>query len=135
MKQLLMKYLRFLKPDGHDEVADTQAVTGTTVRFTLSIEKLVVGYLTYDGALWTFHYADEFKQQTRIQPVTDFPRVDKVYEMYQLHPFFTHRIPSLKQERILKVIEEHHVDKTNLVQLLELFGKKTITNPFTLVMG
>jgi len=93
---------------------------------------LLIGTLNLKEGIWTFAYSDEFKQQNKIKPLTDFPRVDKVYQNMVLYPFFLHRIPGLNQPKVKATIEKEKIDKTNEAELLKRFGQISITNPFLL---
>ncbi len=62
-----------------------------------------------------------------------FPDKNKTYKREELWPFFMIRIPGLNQPEIQHVIESENIDETNEVELLEHFGKKTISNPYELV--
>ncbi|MEM1323682.1 MAG: hypothetical protein AAGG75_25705, partial [Bacteroidota bacterium] len=90
-----------------------------------------IGFLKLTDGVWTFEYSTDFKNQNDIQPLTDFPDVDKVYKG-KLAPFFLQRIPSLSQPKVMQVIEQENIDKTNEVELLKHFGKTSINNPFQL---
>lgn len=132
---LLHKCFRFLRPEGHENLEEPLVHDGVQVRFILAYEKLTIGHLLFDGVVWTFQYTQEFIQQDRIRPLTDFPRTEKTYIMDVLHPFFTQRIPSMKQPQVQERVRKANADKNDLVKMLELFGKHAVANPFTLVPG
>lgn len=100
--------------------------------FEVSFETLKVGYLSLDDGLWTFRYAEEFKKQTRVNILTDFPNVESEYKITELWPFFAVRIPGLKQPKIQAIIRKKNLDEGNQAMLLKEFGEKTIANPFLL---
>ena len=102
------------------------------VRFKLSYNHLVVGYLSLSNAVWHFEYSDEFKKQDMIRPIIIFPDKGEIYRSEKLWPYFAARIPSLKRPDIQKVLYEEKIDETNEVELLKRFGKRTISNPFYL---
>ncbi len=85
-----------------------------------------------ENGLWSFQYSDDFRNQIKLKPLPDFPNVDKVYKSEELYPFFLHRIPSIKQPKVQKEIEANNIDATNTADLLRLFGKESISNPFLL---
>jgi HipA-like protein len=127
------RLMAHLAPEGHDEIEEPKQDQKTAV-FALTFDKIFIGTLVFQDGQWVFSYEDSFKTETRIRPLTDFPDVHKVYKMTNLHPFFTLRIPSLQQPKVKQVIAQKQIDKTDLVALLHEFGRKTITNPFTLSM-
>lgn len=104
----------------------------TTIIFKLSYKNLLVGTLKLENSEWSFQYSEAFKNQERIKPLPDFPNLDKVYMSKELYPFFLHRIPSIKQPKVQEEIQANNIDSTNEVDLLRLFGRKSITNPFLL---
>jgi len=122
-------FVSMWKSEGQE---DLQTPMSTSVKFTLFYKELTIGYLNLDNGVWSFEYSDDFKNQSIIQPLTDFPDIDKVYSSEELYPFFTQRIPSLSQPKVKAVIEKEKIDKTNEVELLKRFGKVSITNPFRL---
>ena len=100
--------------------------------FILTYDKLIIGFLNVQDGEWEFSYSDEFKEQDELSPIVDFPAKDKVYKSTELWPFFASRIPSLSRPSVKKVLNKTQIDSNDLVELLKLFGQKTITNPFNL---
>ncbi|MGV8137050.1 MAG: HipA N-terminal domain-containing protein [Mangrovibacterium sp.] len=99
-------------------------------QFTLSYNKLVIGYLSINQGKWVFEYSEEFKKQGEILPLSNFPNKELVYKSDELWPFFATRIPSAAQlERKTKVNDLAERDEVNL---LRKYGHRTITNPFVL---
>lgn len=101
--------------------------------FHLKYKNLLVGILTYDKNKWIFEYSDDFKNQNVIKPIINFPDVNKVYESYELMPFFAARIPKINQYYQLKKIKEANIDMNDTVGLLKIFGVNVIDNCFKLV--
>lgn len=95
--------------------------------FYVNLDKLKVGTLIYSNNVWYFTYSNEFKNQSRILPLVNFPSKDKEYSTRELWPFFTSRIPSNAQLQINKSNKQE-----NIVVQLQKFGRRTITNPFEL---
>lgn len=112
---------------------DIETPLDQNINFTLKYKDLIIGELVLKNGVWMFLYSESFKEQTDIQPLPDFPNVNKVYENQELYPFFLIRIPSLKQPKVQKVIKEKEVDANNAVELLKTFGYKSIANPFLLI--
>lgn len=110
----------------------TDAPSESKGLFHLTYGDFLIGILTYEGNVWTFEYSDEFRNQTNINPIINFPDVSKVYKNNELWPFFVSRIPSINQEFQLKKIRKANIDSNDAVELLKLFGSETITNPFKL---
>jgi HipA-like protein len=115
-----------------DQEADITTPSEGVVTFRLLFKQTVIGYLVLQNGEWTYSYSDEFKAQEGLQPIIDFPDVDKIYRSEELFPFFAFRIPSLKRPQIKEIIQHDHVDSHDAAALLKHFGKKTIANPFLL---
>ena len=116
-----------------DGMEFTDNPSGSKGEFHLLYGKLLIGTLTYDGENWNFKYSDIYKETLRIIPVIDFPDFNKEYISKELWPFFATRIPSLNQPYHLKKIRKANIREDDSVELLKLFGKDTITNPFSLI--
>ena len=100
-------------------------------QFKLFLKQHLIGILEYQNSLWTFYYSEEFKQQTIIHPILNFPDIDKVYTSKSLSSFFVIRIPSpnrIKAQRLLKKGEP-----ADEVSLLKKFGMYSVANPYKLV--
>ncbi len=128
MTKLINKLKSFL-PSGLDNVSVSEEEKAEFVVFYKSLE---IGVLKLRDGMWNFSYSEDFKMQSDISPIPDFPNVDKEYEKDELWPFFLIRIPSLKQPKVQKLISKNHIDPTSQVELLKFFGQKTIANPFEL---
>lgn len=113
----------FWSESRHDMVlaADNDAA------FNVNLGKLLVGTLLYADGMWNFSYSDDFKLQTRILPLANFPSKDKEYSARELWPFFASRIPSNAQLQIDK-----NTPQENIVTLLQKFGRRTVANPYEL---
>ena len=101
--------------------------------FLLRYRNLDVGRLSLRKGTWHFEYTEDFRRQTNIRPIVNFPILDKHYESNTLWPFFVIRIPGLKQPAVQREIEKKELDKRNEAQLLKHFGKTSIANPFILI--
>ncbi len=130
---------RFLKVVGNtrklwktEEQENIITPLNETVVFELKYKDLLIGWLKLEKGVWSFAYSDAFKLQSEILPLSDFPSLDKEYSSEELYPFFVHRIPSMKQPKVQKVIRAKKIDSTNEVALLKLFGVRSISNPFLL---
>ena len=98
--------------------------------FVLSYGNNAIGYLKNVDDIWSFEYSDWFKQQNAILPLLEFPKKDKIYKAAQLWPFFSNRIPSKTN---LELSDKNNYSTTSsIVELLEVFGKRTVNNPFVL---
>ena len=125
-----MKLLKSLwKVDGMDF---TDNPTGSKGTFHLYFGKLLIGILMYDGNTWTFRYSDEYKKVSDIIPIIDFSDLDKEYSSRELWPFFATRIPTINQPYHFKKIKKANIREDDSVELLKLFGKATINNPYLL---
>jgi HipA-like protein len=104
-------------------------------RFIITYNGKTIGILEHKGNKWIFKYSEQYKKEQFVAPLIDFPIVDKNYEFEELSPFFAARIPNLNQPFHLKKLSKYEGDKNDLVSLLEIFGKKSINNPFELILG
>lgn len=123
----IKKYL--WKTEGIDYSDPPQNVKG---RFHLFYGKIFIGTLSFENGLWHFSYSDEFKKNSYLKPIIDFPDVNKEYECAELWPFFATRIPALNQPYHYKKIMRANASKDDTVALLKIFGSKAITNPYKL---
>lgn len=107
------------------------------VQFSLTLNGLKVGVLSFDetSKRWYFEYSSEFKDNLdEYNLIVGFPNINKRYESEELWPFFYVRIPGLKQPRVKEILKKENIDPDNNVKLLQRFGKRTISNPFSLEM-
>ena len=91
---------------------------------------LKIGTLSYKEGNWIFFYSDEFIIQNKISPIVEFPQKNKKYRAPYLWPFFASRIPAINQPFHLKKINKANIDSNDPFQMLLLFGKRTINNPY-----
>lgn len=99
--------------------------------FHLKYNDRIIGILSYNNNEWHFEYTETFKM-LNLAPLSNFPEVDKHYVSESLWPFFATRIPSFNQPFYDKKITKANANKNDSVDLLKLFGKRTITNPYQL---
>lgn len=102
------------------------------VEFVLSLEGLKVGTLRFAEGRWIFEYSDEFKTQSEIAPIMDFPGVNRSYIADELWPFFALRIPSPAQPKVRRYLDAKHKPSADTVELLQNFGRHSSANPFVL---
>jgi HipA-like protein len=101
--------------------------------FRVMLDDCEIGTLTADKGEWAFSYSDEFRRQTEIKPIVDFPDVKKPYRSRTLWPFFALRIPSPEQAAVREFLRSHPEKKPDEGILLKEFGERSIANPFRLV--
>jgi len=104
-------------------------------KFQLKYQEHIIGYLDYDGSIWSFHYSKWFQNQDELESLFEFPVKDKIYSSRELWPFFESRIPSIKQPKIQEYLDSHPSDRNNKVKLLELFGITSVNNPYRLTLN
>jgi HipA-like protein len=100
--------------------------------FVLYLGELPIGTLTLNDGSWEFSYSSQFRAQSDVQPLVDFPDIDKHYVAQSLWPFFMARIPSVAQPRIIETIAREGLDGESDVELLKRFGRQAVSNPFVL---
>lgn len=103
--------------------------------FDLFLRDLKVGVLSYskENSLWYFEYSEEFKYNSNsYNLIIGFPDINKRYESENLWPFFSIRIPGLKQPKVKEILRDENISPDDNVSLLARFGKNSISNPFQL---
>ena len=103
-----------------------------SIKFTLKIKSLDVGYLEIKEGKWIFKYSEDFKNQNSFRRLAGFSDLDKTYESEVLWPFFKIRIPGLKQPMIREILEKENLSKENEAILLKRFGRISMSNPYIL---
>ncbi len=126
LKELIKK---LWKSEGQETMFTPKDVEAT---FQLTYRKLEIGTLSLKAGKWTFRYAEVFKAQDKIKPLTDFPDLNKVYTSEELYPFFLSRIPGAGQPRFQEIVKREHINPNNEAELLKRFGQQTISNSFVL---
>tara|TARA_R110001592_G_scaffold3347_1_gene18652 strand:+ start:6940 stop:7344 length:405 start_codon:yes stop_codon:yes gene_type:complete len=131
MKKAIKKITDYLKSNSHKDLKVTTD-QNQEVEFKLYLPEIEVGKLSFKEGKWFFSYSDEFKKSGSYLPIADFPSLEKSYSNESLWPFFLSRIPSLSRSRIKNTVEKEAIDRTDLLEMLDRFGKQTITNPYLL---
>ncbi|OBX25861.1 hypothetical protein LX77_03139 [Gelidibacter algens] len=104
-------------------------------KFQLKYHDNSIGCLNFSDDVWSFIYADWFKDQNDLQPLFEFPSKEKFYKSAELWPFFESRIPSIMQPKVQEYLESHPSGRNNEVKLLELFGVTSVNNPYKLIIN
>jgi HipA-like protein len=118
-----------------DEDIATHLPKEEKATFILTVDDFKMGILHCENGIWEFKYTDEFKKRSKEYTlIVGFPDIDKTYRSETLWPFFRIRIPGLKQASVQEVIKKEQIDQENEAALLKRFGRKTISNPYELVL-
>ena len=110
---------------------DIYSPSNQTADFILLYKDLPIGNLSVKDGVWKFSYTEQFRQQSELSPLIDFPDTNEDYLSNQLWPFFSYRIPGLNQPKVQEIMRTEHIQNTE-VELLKKFGKTSIYNPFLL---
>lgn len=102
------------------------------VTFELKLGALHVGTLTREAQEWVFAYSEAFADQRQVVPLVNFPMVGRVYRSEDLWPFFALRIPSTTQASVQAFLREQGETKARAVEMIQKFGRCSISNPFVL---
>lgn len=109
------------------------------IRFELWHKNLLIGILLYDSLNklfddkpWSFHYSDEFKNQTHIVPISQFQDINMIYVSENLFPMFKSRIPSPNRPDIMLDRVARGIGDDDISMLIH-YGYKCITDPFLLI--
>jgi HipA-like protein len=133
---MLRKFINWFSKSEDDFEMQVQLPKDEEAKFILMVDNIRIGILYCEKGEWYFKYTDDFKTHSdEYNRITGFPDLNKTYKSDTLWPFFQIRIPGLKQPAIQEILEKEKIDKENEVALLKRFGKKTITNPYELVMS
>lgn len=136
MKNKIKKIFTKLTPWSiGDEFSSKNLNSKKEARFILSFKGKTIGTLEHKDSKWVFKYSDEYIKNQFVSPLIDFPIIDKTYEFEELPPFFAARIPNLNQPFHMKKLLKYKGDKNDLVSLLEIFGRKSINNPYDLILS
>ncbi|WP_430409012.1 HipA N-terminal domain-containing protein [Kordia sp.] len=130
MKKIIKNIFKINSSKKSDE--EYGFVPNTNPTILVSYQSQEMGYLTYEKEKWFFEYTPSFKSQNDLQPLFEFPDVNKKYENDRLWPFFLSRIPSEKQPVVETYIKKNPKHKGNLIELLKEFGSHSVNNPYTL---
>lgn len=104
----------------------------TRLSFRVMLDDLEVGKLERDREEWVFRYSADFRAQSSVKPIVNFPQLEKEYRSTQLWPFFLVRIPSLAQPAVQRHLAKHRVSEADEGMLLTEFGRWSAANPFEL---
>jgi HipA-like protein len=118
--------------DGKEELGTPKNVE---MVFILKYHNLVIGYLKLKNGIWSYEYSEDFKNQTEIAVLPDFPDKNKIYSSEFLYPFFIQRIPSPSQPKVKETLEREKIKPDNIAELLKRFGRFSISNPFHLTVA
>jgi hypothetical protein len=90
---------------------------------------VTVGRLDFDGDVWTFAYADEYKRREDLRPLEGFSDVERVYRSQMLFPFFAVRIPDRTRTDVRDRLDKDQVQDPGPSDLLRLFGRRVVSSP------
>jgi HipA-like protein len=91
-----------------------------------------IGTLVAREGGWDFAYSDKFRR-SKLRPLVLFPDTIQRYHTTTLWPFFRLRIPSLRRDAIRKIVDRERINKSDEVQMLRRFGRRTVSDPFELL--
>ncbi len=126
IKNIMSKILK-----SNDQEVELSPSREAMAEFELKYKKIIIGYLKLHNGSWTFDYSSEFKEQSQISPIVDFPDKYKTYQSETLFPFFASRIPSIKRLKIQNMVLDTITNDEAL--LLKMFGKQSVANPYILI--
>lgn len=133
---MLRKFINWFGKGEDDFEMQVQLPKDESAKFILLVDDIRVGSLYCENGQWYYKYSDDFKKHAEeYNRIVGFPDLDKVYKSDSLWPFFQIRIPGLKQPAIQEILFKEKIDKENEVALLKRFGRKTIANPYELVVS
>lgn len=133
---MLRKFINWFGKGEDDFEMQVQLPQDESAKFNLLVDDIRVGSLYCENGQWFYKYSDDFKNHSHeYNRIIGFPDLNATYKSDTLWPFFQVRIPGLKQPAIQEILSKEKIDKENEVALLKRFGRKTIANPYELVMA
>lgn len=117
---------------GADEESNLGTPINKKAEFELQYKNMLIGTLKLADSEWIFEYSPLFERNGLV-PIADFPDTSKDYHSADLWPFFAGRLPGLGQPIVREAMTKHQIKDNDVVELLKLFGQKTIMNPYVLV--
>lgn len=88
-----------------------------------------VGYLDYDGKVWTFSYDEAYKRRPDLRSIEGFDELERIYQSPVLFPFFAVRIPDADRPDVRRRLEAERVRDPHPTDLLRLFGRRVVSSP------
>lgn len=123
-----MTVIEKIKMLWHDsDETNMHAIEGSSGRFDLFLNNMLIGVLEYSDKMWKFKYSEEFKAQKQFEPLVNFPSVNQIYQSDQLWPFFVSRLPGATQ------LKQSNEDKEDILVLLKKYATHVIANPYILI--
>jgi len=92
-------------------------------------ESVTVGFLDFDGSVWTFQYDDEYRRMPHLRPIEGFDDTLKTYRSSTLFPFFAVRIPDVDRADVKRRLLSESVSDPDPAELLRLFGRRVVSSP------
>jgi HipA-like protein len=132
MPSITEKIQKFLLPN---DLKKSEGFHSERAIFLLLLDDKPVGELSFENEQWMFRYHKAFISKNNKGILADFPDLNKTYTSTELWPFFASRIPSTSRHSINSLIKNAGIDEADVTKLLAFFGKRTITNPFTLELA
>lgn len=86
------------------------------------------GSLEYDGKMWQFGYAEEYKRRQDPRPLEGFDDVSRVYRSSLLFPFFAVRIPDAERSDVRIKLAKHKVTDPDPTDLLRICGRRVVSS-------
>ncbi len=130
---MIEKFINWFRKEENDEVKLHLPSDGKE-KFVLKLDTIEIGYLECREGTWYFYYVERFKKMEGLYSIAGFPDLNKEYSSKSLWTFFQTRIPGLGQPLVKEILAKENIDKRNELALLKRFGKKTISNPYTLTL-
>ncbi len=122
---------RYLTPWQQEGKNQTFHARGNAL-FELRYKNKLIGTLRHIDNNWIFQYSEEYKQNPFVTPLVNFPDINKTYISEEIPPFFAARIPTVNKPAQKAKLKKHNADPTDLIAMLEIFGRYNVNNPFEL---
>ncbi len=95
-------------------------------------ERIVMGRLRREGDAYRFDYEPGVMRRSDVQPIPEFPELDRTYRADRLWPFFTSRLPPLKRQDVKATIAARGVSPDDTLELLVELSGGSVASPYVL---
>lgn len=89
-------------------------------------DEMVIGHLFQEEGDFVFRYDPQYAGR----PISAFPNKREEYRSRFLWPFFTVRVPPFSRPDMKKAMEKHSLDENQIIEILGLITKASISNPY-----
>ena len=94
---------------------------------------LLVGVLREEQGLYVFEYADRFRAQESVPPISSFPDKRETYSSPELYPFFNVRIPPRERADVKAAMEKRGIQPHDVLRVIGDLSSRSPTSPYVFI--